>query len=277
MTTASGNGCPRIFGVIDHSIGKDPMLRTHGVPCTTVAVLHHGNDEAFERTLLGVLECQCSSTEVIGVHDGRYVDPHAIGDEIRLVVADGSAPIDTVAAAGDAAGGRYLRLVRSGAVVSGDCPLGDADAFADDRLGVVEHGPQTEAAMRLDGSLWRTEVLRGVVRGCTWIGLPLVSRVYPLLLRRAGWTRSALTLPDYQSADDSPAGTLSLRDRRCLLAAGSLCGLPTSKGETGIFTRLIHRAWPIKVTHRINPDAMTSPVTVSLPVNRRSVAPRRAA
>lgn len=277
MTSASGNGCPRLSGVLGPSIGKDPMLRTHGVPCTTVAVLHRGNDEAFESTLLGVLESRQVGTEIVGIHDGRYADPHAIGDEIRLVVSDGSAPIDSIATAGDAAAGRYLRLVFSGAIVGGDCPLGTADAFADDRLAVVENGPRTDSAMRLDGSLWRTEVLRGVVRGCTWIDLPLVSRVYPLLLRRAGWTRSAGTLPGYQADAESDADALSLRDRRRLLAAGSCCGLPTSTRETGLLARAIHRIVPMNVSHRINPDAMTSPVTATLPADGRVVATRRAA
>ena len=74
-----------------------------------------GNEvSAFEETLVSVLENRPQHCEVIVPHNGQYDDPFDLGDEVRLVVAEGGNLVDMVMAGARSARGHFVHVLADG-------------------------------------------------------------------------------------------------------------------------------------------------------------------
>jgi hypothetical protein len=77
-----------------------------------------GDSQAFEDTLVSVLQNRPASGEVLVVHPGRYEDPYRLSDEVSFVQVNSTAGvIDAINAGMQAARGEIVHLLHPGVLV----------------------------------------------------------------------------------------------------------------------------------------------------------------
>lgn len=191
------------------------------IPRLTIVVPVGDDANAFETSLVSVLENRPSGAEVIVAHDGSYDDPFDLADEVRFVVGPSKGIATLVAQAANAARGRFVHVIAEGVEASDGWIEPALRAFDDPEVGVVAptvvNGSGTIAAAGwrddaarlcdpltaapssghrrscdIDGaflpaSFWRREVIR--MLGNTYRGEGLVEASYCLshLSRSEGW------------------------------------------------------------------------------------------
>lgn len=92
----------------------------------------------FEDTLASVLRHRPPHSQVIVVHNGGYLDPHQLDDEVELTTVEGRPSLAKVLnQAMDLADGEYLALVRPGVEIDENWQLPVEDAFGSERVASV--------------------------------------------------------------------------------------------------------------------------------------------
>lgn len=83
--------------------------------CRLSIIVPYSRDEAaFEASLVSVLENRPEFCEVIVSHDGQYMDPFDLGDEVRFVIAPAADTITLIRTAVAAAMGRVVHVMMGG-------------------------------------------------------------------------------------------------------------------------------------------------------------------
>lgn len=97
-----------------------------------------GDTIEFEDTLASVLRHRPHRSQVIVVHNGVYLDPHRLDDEIVLATVEGRPTLTKVFnKAMEIADGQYITLVRPGVEIDENWQLPVEDAFEDQQVGSV--------------------------------------------------------------------------------------------------------------------------------------------
>ena len=92
----------------------------------------------FEETLASVLRHRPRQSQVIVVHNGGYLDPHQLDDEVQLTTVEGRPTLAKMLnQAMEIAEGDYLALVRPGVELDENWQLPVEDAFESDQVGSV--------------------------------------------------------------------------------------------------------------------------------------------
>jgi len=84
------------------------------IPRLSVVVPYTGDSEAFETSLVSVLQHRPCSCEILVPHDGSYDDPFDLGDEVRFLDAGSRRLMPLIAAAAAAAHGRFVHVLSDG-------------------------------------------------------------------------------------------------------------------------------------------------------------------
>lgn len=185
-------------------------------------VIPVGNDlDAFESTLISVLENRPADCEVLVADDGSYDDPFDLGDEVRFVVGASENLIDLIAAIAAESRGRFVHVLASG--------LCATDGWIDAAIEKFEHhdaavvapvirhaetqqivaagwhdsggrlctpassgqrqvaGEPQRVGAYLQASFWRREILVSMPEAFTGRDVVAASYAYEQLIRAAGW------------------------------------------------------------------------------------------
>ena len=192
------------------------------IPRLSIVVPVGRDLDAFEQTLVSVLENRPSDCEVVVAHDGGYEDPFDLGDEVRFVIADSSCLVDLVSAAAQEARGQYIHVLSDGMIATAgwtDAALeklqhfdaaavtpvirhrGTAKIIAAgwhdgrDRLcknrsagaDRCEESSPKEVGAHLQASFWKGDVLRSLGDAFPTRHSDEASYGYEQLIRAAGW------------------------------------------------------------------------------------------
>ena len=191
----------------------------HTTPRLSIVVPVGSSIEAFEATLLSVLENRPDGCEILVCHDGSYDDPFALGDEVRFVTSDSRGLIDSIAAGCDAAWGRYVHVIANGVQATAGWSDAAMNEFADFSIGAVapvaNQGDRTtggwidRASARMSDaegtemnrpstpgracgshlhmSFWRRELLRSLTRSCVSDDVTIAQYAFAVMARQNGW------------------------------------------------------------------------------------------
>ncbi len=97
-----------------------------------------GGSEAFERTLLSVLENRPANCEIIVPHPGPYDDPYRLADEVTFSQLPADAEIAQLLNRGvDMANGRIVHVLQCGAEVTEGWAAAAMERFADSSIAAV--------------------------------------------------------------------------------------------------------------------------------------------
>ena len=195
--------------------------KTNPIPQLSIVVPLCDDVEAFEATLISVLENLPACSEVIIPHDGTYEDPFDLNGEVRFVEADSRKFTDLVGVAARQARGRFIHLLGQGLLATEGWTLSAIQAFdhfdtaavapvirdhegkqiiaAGWRNGFKRLGapcvslPQKKDLLAkkigayLPASFWRRDVLRSLHDSFDSQDIVETSMVYHYLLSKAGW------------------------------------------------------------------------------------------
>lgn len=189
----------------------------------SIVVPHLGDANAFEDSLVSVLENRPAGAEVCVAHDGSYQDPFDLGDEVRFIEAKSADLPSLIAAAAEAATGRVIHILGNGCRATEGWTASPVEALADEPCGIVtpiirdpaddriiaagwqdsakriyapvatgEHelGRRQLGAVRgvyLTASFWRRAELRSVIRAATLTDWSACEFAWSRLLTDAGW------------------------------------------------------------------------------------------
>ncbi|MEM1225711.1 MAG: glycosyltransferase family 2 protein [Planctomycetota bacterium] len=189
---------------------------------TIVVPRGEASEDAFETSLVSVLQHRPASCEVIVPHDGSYDDPFDLSDEVEFLGVDSDRLLTQIHAAANVAHGRFVHVVARGhAVTAGWCDAAlsmferwdagivspvvrDADGFVN-HAG-WRHGPSSacylighddselrlDEAAHVDGAFldcafWRRDLLRSLEGAYVGYDPIEASVAYAFASGRADW------------------------------------------------------------------------------------------
>lgn len=227
-----------------------PSTRMNQIPRLSLVVPHEGDGDAFENSLVSVLQHRPCDCEVIVTHDGTYDDPFDLDDEVLFLDTATRSPVRQIAQAAGVAHGRFVQVIGQGQTVAAgwtDAALSEFEHHdagvivpvvrdADDHVichvgfrcssasaclavGFGETDVSRTHARTIDGgflssAFWRRDLLRsmaGTYRGDDWIESSLV---YALAARAAGWRCLAAKDSVVYCADDDTIDRVGRNHRR---------------------------------------------------------------
>ncbi|WP_404305898.1 glycosyltransferase family 2 protein [Neorhodopirellula lusitana] len=199
------------------------MPKFPNIPRLTIVVPHVGKAEAFESSLVSVLQHRPDDCEVFVPHAGDYDDPFDLGDEVQFIDAESPRWMNLISAAAQQAHGRFIHVVGGGHVVTANWTEAATAEFESSQCGcvvpVVRYADETEIAYAgwrrslasacdlvaagkedvtarqcrnveggfLTASFWRRDLLRSVTNAYRGNDIIEASVVTGLLAAQAGW------------------------------------------------------------------------------------------
>ena len=113
------------------------MPKFPSIPRLSVVIPVGRDLDAFETSLVSVLENRPPRTEILVCHDGSYDDPFDLGDEVRFVVAPSRRLTDLIGAGAGEARGRIVHLLGEGVRATGGWDEPARVALDDPQIGIV--------------------------------------------------------------------------------------------------------------------------------------------
>lgn len=198
---------------------------------TIVVPRGEASEDAFETSLVSVLQHRPASCEVIVPHDGSYDDPFDLADEVEFLGVDSDRLLTQIHAAANVAHGRFVHVVARGhAVTAGWCDAAlsmferwdagivtpvvrDADGFVNHAgwrhgassacylIGHDDSELRLEEAAHVDGAFldcgfWRRDLLRSLEGAYVGQDPTEASVAYAFASGRADWR--CVVAPDCQ-------------------------------------------------------------------------------
>ena len=208
------------------------MFRRESSIRASVLVPHLGDDDAFEQSLVSVLENRPADIEICVVHDGSYEDPFDLGDEVRFVAHDSNALPELITAGAAAARGRIVHVLGAGVRATDGWLDAALEKFELDDAAVVApvarqcvDGPITAAGWRSTGSRLST----AIAAGKTSPGRRDAASIRGVCLTASFWRRDvlqsltrALATHDATAAQFGWSRMVCAKGWRCILAEDSI-------------------------------------------------------
>lgn len=165
--------------------------------CRLSIIVPYNRDEAaFETTLVSVLENRPEYCEILVAHDGGYNDPFDLGDEVRFVVSEDGGPVGLIRAGVQAAMGRIVHILGSGARATEAWTDEPTSMFEQSELGSVAPVVCDVAEpTRILAAGWtdsKSSLRSPVGAGAKELGMPQLRRVQGIYLDASFWRRSVL-------------------------------------------------------------------------------------
>ena len=204
------------------------MAKNSSIPRLSIVVPVGVDTEAFEETLLTVLENRPAGSEILVAHDGRYQDPFDLADEVRFVTTPSDSLIDQVAHGTRQARGRFVHVLASGLLATRDWADSALGQFERQQTAVVAPVIRHEQAIVAAG--WRDtprRLFQPIAAGQRSIDRGDANGVLGAYLQASFWRRDVLrsVLAAFESDDVTDT---NYAYGRLLIASGWSCSLATS-------------------------------------------------
>lgn len=214
-----------------------PVPRFPSIPQLSIVVPVGHDVQAFETSLVSVLENRPEHCEILVAHDGTYDDPFRLEDEVRFVTSPRSELVQLVQEGARQARGRFVHLIGEGVRATEDwtcdaltqldrsdvgfvaptirhhdgsvlaCGWTDTPHRLCDPLCSGSTDPAQGDTVRamgayLQASFWRRDLLRSLSSAFLGDQTNEATYAYGLLARRAGWKGQVSTESDLVIDED---------------------------------------------------------------------------
>jgi hypothetical protein len=211
-----------------HCIAVSAVAKNSSIPRLSIVVPVGVDTEAFEATLLSVLENRPVGSEILVAHDGSYQDPFELADEVRFVTTTSDSLVDQVAHSTRQARGRFVHILASGLLATCDWADSALGQFERQQTAVV--APVIRAGKAIAAAGWN-DTSRGlfqpIAAGQRSIDRQDASRVLGAYLQASFWRRdvlrSIIAAFDTEAIDEA-----NYAYGRLLLASGWSCAVATN-------------------------------------------------
>ncbi len=171
------------------------MPKLSPIPRLSIVVPVGNCIEAYENTLVSVLENRPVDCEVLVAHDGSYDDPFDLSDEVRFIVASSSRMTDLVSAAAAAAKGRFVHVIAEGICATEGWTEPALEKFEHHDAGIVAPVIRHTSSRRVVAAGWSDTAARlctSLASGAKLVDARTAIRVDGAYLQASFWRRQLL-------------------------------------------------------------------------------------